>query len=565
MTTEIITVLAVIAGIAWLGVMLVAAFRNRGGEEVPPNLQPGIDDQQLETRRLEGGQKAAIVFSAFLAVALPLHFLSEPSRQAGFVEEFAEASVSRGESLAIEFACFSCHGPLGAGGVARFVEQRSGVTVDWLTPRLDDIFYRYGDDEVAFWITYGRPNTPMPPWGLAGGGPMNEHQVQDLVSYLRTIQRPQQEVANQAAAAPGSEAARLAGADAAVEAAIIDQLQVIAEMDQAPEDLAFVGPLAERARQVFDGAGSGFDTDADGLSDVAEVELTEISEAAYLYFQAFDPIQLDPEVADAELFDEAMDRLRQAAQRDPILRPQVDVIERILETAEGEDTDGDGIPDAAETRINAQLTEAARATIPGEVATVVRLDPSNPETTSGVPDRTAASRLVGALESVAVAKRVLVENEDRIRPAEEAGLAFLRQAQRERRWDVDVPGVAAAMGATEGEAARAVGLFNANCARCHTAGFSAGMAFTQEVGSGGFGPALWEGRPVVQFGEAPTDETQTDLLVDFLTNGSEPQRPYGLNGVGTGRMPGFGPVLPESDIELLARYLRSGNLSGREE
>jgi mono/diheme cytochrome c family protein len=119
-------------------------------------------------------------------------------------------------------------------------------------------------------------------------------------------------------------------------------------------------------------------------------------------------------------------------------------------------------------------------------------------------------------------------------------------------------------GRSEDEARRAVGLFNANCARCHTAGFSAGIAFTQEIGSGGFGPALWDGRPVVQFGEAPTTRTTTDLLVDFIITGSEANRPYGLNGHGSGRMPGFGAILTLEDIELLARYLRSGNMSGME-
>lgn len=563
MTTQVITVLAVVAGIIWLGVMVVAAFRNRGGEEVAHNLRPGIDDQHLETRRLENGQKAAIVFSAFLAVALPLHFLSEPSRQAGFVEEFDAASIARGEAIVEEFACFSCHGPLGGGGVARHVEPRSGVTVEWATPRLDDIFLRYNDDEVNFWVTFGRPNTPMPPWGLAGGGPMNEHQVVDVVNYLRTIQRPQQDVVNEMPALVSAQLGRLEGADAAVEAAIVSQLQVIAEIDQAGEDSVFIGPIARRAREILDGAGTGFDTDGDGLSDVAETELSVISAEVYAYFQAFEPIELDPDEADAELLDEALARLRAASARDPILVPYLATIQTILETAEGEDTDGDGIPDDAETRINAQLTEAAAATIPGGL-TIVTLDPANPASVGGDPDLRTATRLVGALESVSVSKRVLDENEARIRDVEESGLNFLRQAQNERRWQIDIPGVAAAMGASGSDAARAVGLFNANCARCHTAGFSAGVPFTQEVGSGGFGPALWDGRPVVQFGEAPLDGTRADLLVDFLITGSEAQRAYGLNGVGTGRMPGFGALLSERDLDLLARYLRSGNLNGKE-
>ena len=82
MTANIITVIALVAGIAWLGMLFVSAIRNRGKEEVAPNLRPGIDDEVIETRRLEGGQKAAIAFSAFLAISLPLYFLTEPERQA---------------------------------------------------------------------------------------------------------------------------------------------------------------------------------------------------------------------------------------------------------------------------------------------------------------------------------------------------------------------------------------------------------------------------------------------------------------------------------------------------
>jgi mono/diheme cytochrome c family protein len=69
---------------------------------------------------------------------------------------------------------------------------------------------------------------------------------------------------------------------------------------------------------------------------------------------------------------------------------------------------------------------------------------------------------------------------------------------------------------------------------------------------------------VVQFGEPPLDEEETDLLVDFITNGSEAQQPYGINGFGSGRMPAFGQILSLEDIELLARYLRGGNMDGKE-
>ena len=81
MTANIITVIALVAGIAWLGMLFVSAIRNRGGEEIAHNLRPGIDDEKIETRRLEGGQKAAIAFSAFLAISLPLYFLTEQERR----------------------------------------------------------------------------------------------------------------------------------------------------------------------------------------------------------------------------------------------------------------------------------------------------------------------------------------------------------------------------------------------------------------------------------------------------------------------------------------------------
>ncbi len=549
---ELVTVIAVVAGITWLGILLVAALRNRGPEEVAPNLQPGFDDQYLETRRLEKGQKVAIAASAFLTIALPLYFLAEPNRQAGFTEQFSEESISRGEAIVEEFGCFACHGPLGAGGSASFVEPRTGVAVQWAAPRLDDVFYRYSEDEVNYWITFGRANTPMPAWGLEGGGAMNEHQIQDIVNYLKTIQRPQTEVVNDMPGLIGTELARLEGAEGAVSAAVITQRQVVAEIDQADEDAAFIGPLADRAASLLEETG-GLDTDGDGIPDAVEQELSQISAEAYAFFLAFEYEALDPASPDEAVLEANLANLEAATSRDPILEPYVDAINAIVAA--------DGVTEDSVARINAQFSQASTATLPAGIA-VVTLDPTNPETASGTPDSTTASQLVGSLESVAINKRVLVENEDRIRRTEETALDNLQTAARERRWEVDFDGVASAMGGTVDEARRAVGLFNANCARCHTAGFSAGLAFTQEIGSGGFGPALWDGRPLVQFGEKPADPAETDLLVDFIINGSEANRPYGLNGHGSGRMPAFGPLLDPADIELLAKYLRSGDLNG---
>lgn len=632
MTASIITVIAVVIGIVWLGILFVSAVRGRGGEEIAANLRPGLNDQELETRRLERWQKAAIFFSGFLAVSLPLYFLTENRRQEGFVDEFATASITRGEHLVEEFGCFACHGPLGAGGVATYVEKRSGVTVQWEAPSLNDVLYRYDEDELNFWITYGRGNTPMPAWGLPGGGPLNEAQVVDVVNYLKTIQVPQQDVVARTPDIVTTQLNRLARADAAVSAAILRQRQVVASIERAPEESPVATDLATRARAVLTGAGAGIDTDADGLSDAAESELTAISAEAVAAFTVVPAISMDPEAADAEKAEEAVSALEAASATDPIVEGPLTAIVSILESGRvdpatglspaaideltqiraaalaagvsfrdevedlasaqallaaleeavsagiegadrlvtqasdaitaGSDPDADGISTGAERVITTQAAQAATDTLPTQIKAIA-LDPANDHSVGGESDARTAREFVGDLESLATSLRVATESQEKLLTAERAGLEFLLQAERERAWDTDIAGVAGSMGVDEAAASRAVALFNGYCARCHTAGFSAGVAFTQEAGSGGFGPALWDGRPVVQFGPAHQDPSQ-DLLVLFLIRGSTAQTPYGLNGFGTGRMPAFGATLGQTDIELLAAYLRSGNLDGRE-
>jgi mono/diheme cytochrome c family protein len=632
MTANIITVIALVAGIAWLGMLFVSAIRNRGKEEVAPNLRPGIDDEVIETRRLEGGQKAAIAFSAFLAISLPLYFLTEPERQANFVDEFSTASITRGEHIVAEFACFSCHGPEGSGGTTSYVEKRSGVTVSWAVPSLDDVFYRYEEDEVNFWVTYGRGNTPMPAWGIPGGGPLNEEQVVDVVNYLKTIQVTQEEYLAKLEPGIGTALDTLANADATVEAAILRQSQVVADIESAPADAAIVTPLAERARETLDGAGTGIDTDADGLSDSAETELSAISQEAVDGFRITDPVTLDPAVADAAAAEEALLALQTAAEANPIVQTNVAAIEAAmsegavdpavglseaalaaleetraaaeaagievpasiddiaaanemvaaLEAAaeepvegaadlaaaattaieDGSDLDGDGLSTAAEGTITSQVDAAISATMPTQV-TLITLDPTNPASVGGEPDLATANTFVGNLESLATTLGVTEQNQASLLETERGGLAFLEESLEEKLYSIDYAGVAEAMGVSEGEAQRAVGLFNSKCARCHTAGYSAGVPYTQEAGSGGFGPALWDGRPTVQFGDANEDPEQ-DLLVQFLIRGSEAETPYGINGFGSGRMPAFGTAMSIEDIQLLAAYLRGGNMDGKE-
>lgn len=168
-----------------------------------PNRRPYFDDEAMEGPRLEGAQKAAVALLLVIVFGLPIYWLREPGRQANASVGFDQRAASRGfvlwqpatssvpEGNIGHFGCGGCHGTEGEGGVTKFVitdTDGSSKTVNWLAPRLDTVLSRYSEDEVAQVITYGRANTPMPAWGVEGGGPMNAQQVQDLIAYIKKLQ-----------------------------------------------------------------------------------------------------------------------------------------------------------------------------------------------------------------------------------------------------------------------------------------------------------------------------------------------------------------------------------------
>lgn len=397
-----------------LGRRGVRPSRSEPGLEVelaeadPQNLSPFLADDDLEGRRLERVLFGAFVMSVLIALSLFLYFMREPVRTNASIEKFNDESVERGAVLYAndqmpEFnstqslACANCHGTKGEGGVASFVitpvaEGEAPVRVAWKAPPLNTVILRYPadaakieantplDTQLAQILTYGRPGTPMPAWGVAGGGAKNEQSIGDLVNYLYTIQI-------------GNGDAMLLARD-----------QVSAAESQPAENL--------QTRQ--------------------------------------------------EELKTAQDELAAAQQE-------------------------------------------------GVAATIAA----------------AQEKLDAAVQAVADAQRWVAEREN----------------------------------VTDGQL-----LFEANCARCHTKGWSyfdpndpyALPDWTGPIrdaagdlvqGSGAFGPELQDGRSLTQF---PEQETQ----IEFVTNGSLFQKPYGVNGIGSGRMPGFINVLTEEQIDAIVEYER---------
>jgi mono/diheme cytochrome c family protein len=197
------TVGLVIAAAATLIVVVFAIVNLRAGRaeigseiELAPNRKPYLDDEQLEGRRLDGALAAGLVTLAVVSLGLPLYWLNEPGRQAGAEVDYSEIFVGRGESLFATtedggFNCAGCHGPGGTGGVAPFTllddEGEFIAQVTWQSPALNTVMLRHSEEEVIDVLVYGRPYSPMPAWGEAGGGPLTEQQLDNLIDYMYTI------------------------------------------------------------------------------------------------------------------------------------------------------------------------------------------------------------------------------------------------------------------------------------------------------------------------------------------------------------------------------------------
>lgn len=491
-TTLVVVALAVIGWMGWL----VLQSRVRHRRDVPPqNLSPYLTDDDLETKRLDRVLLSALIAVAVIAVVMPIYYLTETDRQAHAAERFEEIAVERGHEWYVEYQCGNCHGADGGGGGAPYIDARSGVSTAWAAPSINDVLYRYTEDEVRYWLVYGRQGSPMPAWGTDGGGPLNSQQIDELIAYLHSIQLTQDQVLAKVDGRVDLEIARLRNAEATVATAIAAQEAEIAALQAVPGQYAALADLPTRFTTILTGPAT----------------CSEVSAAA-----AHKPC-----------------------------------------TAANPDTDRDGVSDAAETALAALVTEVVATAPPSEardeVAKVV-FDPANPFSTSTgatpVPDADQIALLVTEFSTIERDLRLADQNLDALVATAQQGLDALVAARDAQAWAFDIEAIAGAgFDGNVSDAQRAVGLYNAYCARCHTAGWSAGVPFTGDAGSGALGPSLRFQRSVVQF-PALQDH------YDFIVKGSENAIGYGVNGIGKGWMPGFGSSLTRDDLMLIVQLER---------
>ncbi len=195
----------VIFGVLFVGWILYAIFNVRGGKrevgseiELAANRKKYYDDETLEGPKLERTQLLAVLFLVVSVIALPLYWVFEPQRLDNASYGWDKRFASWGSDLFAPtaeggFNCAGCHGGMqGAGNEADYTvtDKRTGEVeaVKWKAPALNTVLYRFSEAEVRFILVYGRPFSPMSPWGIDGGGPMNDQQIDTLIEYLKSIQ-----------------------------------------------------------------------------------------------------------------------------------------------------------------------------------------------------------------------------------------------------------------------------------------------------------------------------------------------------------------------------------------
>ncbi|MBC8364862.1 MAG: c-type cytochrome [Actinobacteria bacterium] len=227
--------LAIVVMVGFL-VYLLFSFRigkrELGSEvELAANRKPYLDDDDLETFRLDRALVWSLVTLTAVSMILPVYWLMEPARQENAIVDWVNRFEKRG-ARNFEEACSSCHGPGGVGGVAAFTlvdaEGAFVAQVEWKAPALTTVLSRFDEAEVRHILDYGRPGTPMPAWGLPGGGPMTTQQVEQLIVYLRSVQLDQDDATAQI------DAGIVAGARAVVTAADAELIEA-ADVEAAAE------------------------------------------------------------------------------------------------------------------------------------------------------------------------------------------------------------------------------------------------------------------------------------------------------------------------------------------
>ncbi|MBY5161082.1 c-type cytochrome [Salsipaludibacter albus] len=196
--TARIVMVVLVAGLVAFGLAFFIVGPGRGRKrgdkrtgDIPLAMRPYHSDEELESSAMERAMAWGVALSLFAGVFLAVYWMIEPARINAQRDAYYEEDVVAGRTL-FTSNCSTCHGTNAEGGSA----PNPYGEAPWPAPRLNNIEARYADsaivtdveDFIRQTLIRGRPGTPMAAWRSDYNGPMNDQQINDLVTYLLSIQ-----------------------------------------------------------------------------------------------------------------------------------------------------------------------------------------------------------------------------------------------------------------------------------------------------------------------------------------------------------------------------------------
>jgi hypothetical protein len=180
-------------------VLFLRGRRRAAAPDIPQSMRPGPSDEDLETPLLQKLQGWGVLLVVFLVVWVPATWLLEPDTNLSQERDLKVDAIHRG-SLAVELfteenqggvGCVQCHGPTLEGG--RILDPTTQTPI--ITPDLTTVCGGpwtghpaiHGLDDIYTTIEQGR-GPIMPSWSIRYEGALNDQQINDIVTYIVSIQ-----------------------------------------------------------------------------------------------------------------------------------------------------------------------------------------------------------------------------------------------------------------------------------------------------------------------------------------------------------------------------------------
>lgn len=141
------------------------------------SVEPGWVSRSLD-RYLAWG----LVFMAVLVAAFPLYRLREPDLRRAAARD-QQVSYTRIGGDLFERNCSECHGQGAVGDEAPTLRAKEFLSVTT-------------DPQIHMIIAAGVPGTDMDPWNIDLGGPLTDQQIDQIVTYLRSLEAKAPSVPN---------------------------------------------------------------------------------------------------------------------------------------------------------------------------------------------------------------------------------------------------------------------------------------------------------------------------------------------------------------------------------